>query len=298
MHWQAQLIDLLADLFEPPELRRFIAAHYTSLLKSIVFEAVAPIDVAERTIGVFARHGRLDIQFFTLLRKARPYREGEIRCVQVQALDTDASLDVEDDEVTQPGVPAFVPTSGPDKTYDIFLSHASDDKQPFVKGLYDALRARGLQVWYDAAEIELGDDFRQKMRAGLKTSQFGVVVLSPRFFRYWPEQEVSALFTLDSATKRKKILPVLLDLTWEQLVAQDPFLGARASASASDGAQKVADQIFHAIQKEKSRHQPSPDERMQALLDTRTSMERKGEDTSSISNKIIQLKRELRSGST
>ncbi|MEM6797405.1 MAG: toll/interleukin-1 receptor domain-containing protein, partial [Acidobacteriota bacterium] len=78
--------------------------------------------------------------------------------------------------------------------FDVFISHASEDKDDFVRPLVDALKARGLKVWYDEDQILLGDDFRAKMDQGLALARFGVVVLSPSFKKYWPESELSALF--------------------------------------------------------------------------------------------------------
>ena len=43
--------------------------------------------------------------------------------------------------------------------YDVFVSHASEDKSTFVEPLVQALRACGLTVWYDVKPIRLGDDF-------------------------------------------------------------------------------------------------------------------------------------------
>jgi hypothetical protein len=61
--------------------------------------------------------------------------------------------------------------------YDVFVSHASEDKARFVDSFVAALRERGLRVWYDGNEIRVGDDFRRKMEDGLARSRFGVVVL-------------------------------------------------------------------------------------------------------------------------
>ena len=43
---------------------------------------------------------------------------------------------------------------GPSAQYDVFLSHASEDKAEFVEPLYRALIKRGLTAWFDRAEIE------------------------------------------------------------------------------------------------------------------------------------------------
>ncbi len=74
----------------------------------------------------------------------------------------------------------MTPPSGT-PTRDVFVGHASDDKTAFVRDLVAALKANPLNVWCDEHEIGLGDDVRKKMDEGLRTSRFGVVIVSPNF---------------------------------------------------------------------------------------------------------------------
>ena len=39
--------------------------------------------------------------------------------------------------------------------YDVFISHASEDKNSVVRPLAEALVARGLKVWYDEFELRI-----------------------------------------------------------------------------------------------------------------------------------------------
>jgi tetratricopeptide (TPR) repeat protein len=131
-------------------------------------------------------------------------------------------------------------------SYDVFISHASEDKAAFVDDLVKVLHERGLRVWYDSFEIKLGDDFRRKMEQGLLGSRFGVVVLSPSFLqanKYWTQQELSALFTFEADEGGKRILPVLYGVSRQTLARTFPFLATRRTADASVGVDAVADQI-------------------------------------------------------
>ncbi|MEM8960139.1 MAG: toll/interleukin-1 receptor domain-containing protein [Acidobacteriota bacterium] len=135
-----------------------------------------------------------------------------------------------------------------DYEYDLFLSHASEDKAELVEPLVRALEARGLTVWYDRHQITLGDDFRRKMDDGLAGSRFGVVVLSPSFQKYWTETELSALMNLERVFGSKRILSIVHRLSPEQVASTWPTLGGRAKASSSDGVDSLADQIRTTIQ--------------------------------------------------
>ena len=66
--------------------------------------------------------------------------------------------------------------------WDAFISHASEDKDDFVRPLADGLTECGLSVWFDEFELKVGDRLRESIDRGLSQSRFGIVVLSPHFF--------------------------------------------------------------------------------------------------------------------
>src|SRR5579863_9313419 len=91
---------------------------------------------------------------------------------------------------------------------DVFISHASEDKEPFVRTLANELRSLGLGVWYDEFELKVGDSLSRSIDIGLTQSRYGVVVLSSAFFgKDWPEQELDALLTREIGS-HKVILPI------------------------------------------------------------------------------------------
>ena len=65
--------------------------------------------------------------------------------------------------------------------YDLFICHASEDKDEIVRPLANALMNEGLTVWYDEFTLRIGDSLRQKIDQGLANSRVGLVVLSPAF---------------------------------------------------------------------------------------------------------------------
>jgi len=70
----------------------------------------------------------------------------------------------------------------PSQQRDVFICHASEDKDAIARPLAEALRERGHVVWFDEFELEIGDSLRQEIDRGLARSRFGVVILSPSFF--------------------------------------------------------------------------------------------------------------------
>ena len=54
----------------------------------------------------------------------------------------------------------------PEVEYDLFISHASNDKKDLVEPLVEALQALGVKVWYDNQALRVGDSLRKKNRSG------------------------------------------------------------------------------------------------------------------------------------
>ena len=73
-------------------------------------------------------------------------------------------------------------TSPPDY-YDVFISHATEDKDAVARPIATCLVSHGLRVWYDEFELRIGDSIRRKIDQGVARSRFGVIVISPSFLR-------------------------------------------------------------------------------------------------------------------
>ena len=97
--------------------------------------------------------------------------------------------------------PGTDPDDNPQREYDVFISHASEDKEGVVRPLAHVLRRGGLKVWYDEFELRIGDSLRRKIDMGLARSRFGVVVLSRSFFgKGWTNYELDGLVTRRTQT--------------------------------------------------------------------------------------------------
>ncbi len=133
--------------------------------------------------------------------------------------------------------------------WDVFVSHASEDKDAVAEPLARALVKTGLRVWYDRIELQLGDSLRQRIDEGLAHSHFGIVVLSRSFFaKHWPQQELNGLAQREEAAS-KVILPVWHDITVEQVRRHSPILADRLAAHWSDGIDAVVSQIWAVVRR-------------------------------------------------
>jgi hypothetical protein len=133
-----------------------------------------------------------------------------------------------------------------DKKYDVFICHASEDKEPFVKELAEAL-SKNLSVWYDEFSLSLGDSLRRKIDQGISDSRYGVVVLSENFFKKdWPQKELDGLVAKEHDFD-KVILPIWHGVTNERVMALSPTLAGRLAVSSDKGIDHVVKEILKVV---------------------------------------------------
>ncbi len=118
--------------------------------------------------------------------------------------------------------------------WDVFISHASEDKEAFVKPIAQLLSDLGVKVWYDEFTLKLGDSLSRSIDKGLANSRYGVVVISRSFIKKsWPEYELRGLVTLAMAGKRKRIIPIWHDITRKEVISFSPPLADVVAADTS-----------------------------------------------------------------
>lgn len=169
------------------------------------------------------------------------------------------------EEASRTAKPSWAPgsaaTSHDPKRWDVFICHASEDKQPFVERLVSALRARGVEAWYDELEVVCEDSLIRKIGEGLSKSSFGVVVLSRAFAdkRTWQEAELNSLLAQQIQTGQKRIVPVSLDLDIVEIYREFPFLASMRILRVQDGFDTVVNELVQTIGAKADNHaQPNP----------------------------------------
>ncbi len=135
-----------------------------------------------------------------------------------------------------------------DVQYDVFISHASEDKDDVVSPLADALLAAGLSVWYDDFELGIGDSLRQKIDKGIASSRFAIVVLSKAFFsKGWPNYELDGLVT-KANDGDQILLPIWHGLTKDEVVSYSPSLADKiARNTTTQTVEEIADEIIEVV---------------------------------------------------
>jgi hypothetical protein len=132
-----------------------------------------------------------------------------------------------------------------DDQYDIFISHASQDKEDFVEPLAGLLQGMGFRVWYDEFVLKVGDSLRRSIDKGIARSAYGLVVLSPHFFaKAWPQHELDGLTAREIAGRKKLILPVWHNVSHKDVLEYSPPL---ADKIALDTQKMTLEEIAEAI---------------------------------------------------
>lgn len=132
--------------------------------------------------------------------------------------------------------------------HDVFISHASEDKDDIVRPLANALISKGLNVWYDEFTLRIGDSLRQKIDKGLAGSRVGLVVLSPSFIaKGWTNYELDGIVTR-VLSGEQILLPIWHNITKQQVIDYSASLADKvARSTATHTVNEIASEIYELL---------------------------------------------------
>lgn len=135
-----------------------------------------------------------------------------------------------------------------DESHDVFISHASEDKDEIVRPLANALIDQGLSVWYDEFSLKIGDSLRRKIDQGLSKSRVGLVVLSPSFIsKGWTNYELDGIMT-KAVSGEQILLPIWHQITKQEVINYSPSLADKlARSTAIHTVEEIAKEIANLL---------------------------------------------------
>lgn len=135
------------------------------------------------------------------------------------------------------------------EVFDVFISHASEDKETIVRSLATELVGKGLKVWYDEFTLRIGDSLRQKIDKGLAKSRVGLVVLSPSFVsKGWTNYELDGIVTR-TVSGEQILLPIWHNITKQEVIDFSPSLADKvARSTATHTVQEIATEIAELLE--------------------------------------------------
>ncbi len=137
--------------------------------------------------------------------------------------------------------------------YDVFICHASEDKDDFVRPLAESLKNSHLEVWYDEFSLMVGDSLRESIDRGLAKSRYGIVVLSKAFFqKKWPIRELNGLVAREMSGENTVILPIWHDISAKEIVEYSPPLADRKAINSNNGLSSVCSELLKKLRPNES----------------------------------------------
>jgi hypothetical protein len=97
-----------------------------------------------------------------------------------------------------------------DELYDVFISHASEDKDAIARPIAQALARQGLKAFLDEAHIGWGENFTKKINTALGASRYVLAIVSSHSVtKDWPILELNAALAME-ANGLKTVIPVVV----------------------------------------------------------------------------------------
>jgi hypothetical protein len=95
-------------------------------------------------------------------------------------------------------------------TYDVFVSYSRRD-QAFVRMLVERLMQSGVSVFYDKADIAVGQSLADSLHRAVQNAKYVLVVMSPDYFAsQWGKQELDLALQQEFESDRTKVIPLLV----------------------------------------------------------------------------------------
>lgn len=97
-----------------------------------------------------------------------------------------------------------------EESYDVFISHASEDKDDIARPIHAALARQGLKAFLDEAHIGWGENFVKKINTALGASRYVLAIVSQNSVtKDWPVLELNTALALE-ASGHKTVMPVIV----------------------------------------------------------------------------------------
>lgn len=131
--------------------------------------------------------------------------------------------------------------------FDVFISHASEDKDAIARPIFEACSRQGLKVFLDEAHIGWGESFTRKINTAMGAARYILAVVSPQSVtKDWPMAELNAALALE-VKGLKTVVPVVVG---KPDLSQLPLIATRDVLFWSGDAEAVAKRLRQIVRGE------------------------------------------------
>ena len=93
--------------------------------------------------------------------------------------------------------------------FEVFICHASEDKDKIARPLFDALEKNGIKSFLDEKYITWGDSLTEKINYALGKSKYVIAVLTENSIaKSWPLKEINSTLAREISSG-KVLLPII-----------------------------------------------------------------------------------------
>lgn len=139
---------------------------------------------------------------------------------------------------------------------DVFICHASEDKEAVVRPLQTALAAAGISCFVDDGQILWGENLVRIINKALVEAKFVLVVISKTALgKNWPRKEFDSAMGAEIRTGRMRVLPLLVGPSKEArdaLLKQIALIEDKRYLHWEDNAAAVAEAVADLLKRLKS----------------------------------------------
>ncbi len=129
--------------------------------------------------------------------------------------------------------------------YDVFISHASEDKETVARPIFAACERLGLKVFLDEEHIGWGQSFTSKINTALGSARTVLAIISSNSVnKEWPLLEVNTALSYE-ASGSKRVIPVLVG---RPDLSKLPLIRSKRWVDWKENADEVAWQVARTIQ--------------------------------------------------
>ncbi|WP_185154185.1 toll/interleukin-1 receptor domain-containing protein [Fulvivirga sp. M361] len=128
--------------------------------------------------------------------------------------------------------------------YDVFISHAVEDKIDIANELVRKLEDFGIKVWYSSRKLRVGSGADETIKEGLDRSRYGIALFTHNYFQKdWPEKELHTLWPKPGY----RVFPVWHKITEEEVSKYDPALVDHYNIDTKQGVDRVVEKLVYCI---------------------------------------------------
>jgi len=128
--------------------------------------------------------------------------------------------------------------------FDVFISHASEDKDEIARPIFEACAQLGLKVFLDEAHIGWGQSFTEKINTALGSARTVLAIISSNAIaKEWPIVEVNTALALE-VNGQKKVVPLIVG---QPDLSKLPLISGKDSMKWSGDAKAVAARLKAAV---------------------------------------------------